>query len=120
MNVCMQFEREKMLLNWTSSFGNEFFGYQEHLLGTHGTVEKKNNKVRYIPEKANRPGAAELLGSTPDEDHMRNFVDAIRLGIPSNAPFDLGFRTSIACRMCVDSYLQGRTLKWDREREIIV
>jgi hypothetical protein len=51
---------------------------------------------------------------------MRNFMDAIREGKEINCPFDLGFRVSIACRMAVDSYRQGRTLHWDAVKEEIV
>jgi len=31
----------------------------------------------------------------------------------------VGFRVSIACRMAVDSYRLGKTLKWDAEKEEI-
>jgi hypothetical protein len=32
----------------------------------------------------------------------------------------LGYRISIACRMAVESYRQGRTLRWDPVKEEIV
>jgi hypothetical protein len=48
---------------------------------------------------------------------MQNFFDCIRSGKEPNAPFDLGFRVAIACRMGVDSYRQGRTLHWDPKKE---
>jgi hypothetical protein len=51
---------------------------------------------------------------------MRNFVDAIRTGEKVNCPFELGYRVSIACRMAVDSYRQGRALRWDSVNEEIV
>ena len=51
---------------------------------------------------------------------MQNFIDCVRSGKEPNCPFEVGFRTSIACRMAVDSYLQGRTLQWDEKREAIV
>jgi hypothetical protein len=51
---------------------------------------------------------------------MQNFFDCIRSGKEPNCPFDLGFRVSVACRMAVDSYRTGRTLRWDSEREEIV
>jgi hypothetical protein len=52
--------------------------------------------------------------------HMQNFLDCIRDGKEPNCPFELGFRVSIACRMAVDSYRQGRTLRWDSQKEQIV
>ena len=120
MNVCMQHDKEEMLFNWTSSFGNKFLGTREYLLGADGTIAKTGFNVRYQPETVNRPDGQEIVGDEKSEGHMQNFVDAIRLGKPPNAPFELGFKTSITCRMCVDSYVQQRTLRWDAEKEIIV
>jgi hypothetical protein len=51
---------------------------------------------------------------------MQNFLDCIRSGKQPNCPFDLGFRTAIACRMAVDSYRLDRTLRWDPVKEEIV
>ena len=52
--------------------------------------------------------------------HMQNFLDCIRSGKETNCPFDVGFRVSIACRMSVDSYRQGRAMHWDAGSEEIV
>ena len=41
-------------------------------------------------------------------------------GKEPNCPFEVGFRVSIATRMAVDSYRQGRTLRWDPVKEEIV
>ena len=70
----------------------------------------------------NAPRAEAQTGSTPTNAsaHMRNFIDAIREGKEINCPFDLGFRVSIACRMAVESYRQGRTVRWDPRTEEIV
>jgi hypothetical protein len=51
---------------------------------------------------------------------MQNFLDCIRSGKETNCPFDVGFRVSIACRMSVDSYRQGRAMHWDAAAEEIV
>jgi hypothetical protein len=51
---------------------------------------------------------------------MQYFLDCVRDGKEPNCPFDVGFRVSIACRMAVDSYLQGRAMKWDPRKEEIV
>jgi hypothetical protein len=70
----------------------------------------------------NRPDGVELLGQTNASPiaHMENFFDSIRTGKETNCPFDLGFKVSIACRMAVDSYRNGRTMKWDHTKEEIV
>jgi hypothetical protein len=70
----------------------------------------------------NLPGGAEVMGQTKTAPnaHMQNFLDCIRTGQTPNCPFDVGFRVSIACRMTVESYRQGRTIKWDPVKEEIV
>jgi hypothetical protein len=51
---------------------------------------------------------------------MQNFLDCVRNGGTPNCPFEIGFRVAIACRMAVDSYRQGKTLRWDPVKEEIV
>ena len=64
----------------------------------------------------------ELAGQTktPPQAHMQNFFESVRGNATPNCPFEVGFRVSIACRMAVDSYRQGRTLTWDPAREEII
>jgi predicted dehydrogenase len=120
MNVSME-HAEEMLFSWDSGFGNDRLGVEESVLGTDGTIEK-SQQIRYVPQKVNRPGDNEMLGQTRTEAHahMQNFLDAIRTGAEPNCPFDLGFRVSIACRMAVESYRKGRTVRWDPQKEEIV
>lgn len=112
---------EEVLFTWDSSFGNNQLGSTEDVLGTDGTISK-GAQIRYAPQKVNRPEGAELLGRTASSPnaHMQNFIDAVRSGEPVNCPFDVGFRVSIACRMAVESYRQGRTIRWDAAREELV
>ncbi len=120
MNVSME-HPEEILYSWDSGFGNSQLGATEDVLGTDGTVSK-GQQIRYIPQKVNRPGGVEVMGNTPTPPraHMQNFMDCIRSGQTPNCPFDVGYRVSIACRMAVDSYRQGRTMKWDATKEEIV
>jgi hypothetical protein len=62
------------------------------------------------------------VGQTKTEPraHMQNFLDAIRTGKETNCPFELGYRVSIACRMAVESYRSGHTVRWDPHEEAIV
>ena len=121
MNVTME-HPEEMLFSWNSGFGNDHLGASEAVLGTDGTIYKDGRSIRLIPQKVNNPGYAEQTGTTPNERgaHMKNFIDCIRSGKETNCPFDVGFRVSIACRMAVDSYRLGKTLKWDAEKEEII
>jgi predicted dehydrogenase len=120
MNVSME-HPEEILFSWDSGFGNSALGVSEDVLGTDGTILKAA-QIRYAPQKINRPQGTEIQGRTTASPlaHMQNFVDSIRTGKPTNCPFDIGFRVSIACRMAVDSYRQGRTLHWDPVKEEIV
>lgn len=51
---------------------------------------------------------------------MRNFFDCVRSRRAPNCPFELGYRSAIACKMAITSLRKGRTVKWDAEREEIV
>ncbi len=120
MNVALE-HPEEILFSWDSGFGNSALGASEDVLGTDGTISK-SAQIRYSPQKINRPNGAEILGRTTASPlaHMQNFFDAVRTGKPTNCPFDTGFRVSIACRMAVESYRQGRSVRWDPAAEQIV
>ncbi|HET8547556.1 MAG TPA: Gfo/Idh/MocA family oxidoreductase [Bryobacteraceae bacterium] len=123
MNVSME-QPEEMLFTWDSGFGNNHLGVSEDVLGTDGTVSK-GQQIRYTPQKVNRPQGTELVGQTRSARnetaaHIQNFLDCMRNGGTPNCPFELGYRVSIACRMAVDSYRNGRTMRWDTRTETIV
>jgi predicted dehydrogenase len=120
MNVCME-HSEELLFTWDSGFGNNQLGITEDVLGTDGTISK-SQQIRYTPQKVNRKDLPEVLGNTPTPQnaHMQNFLDCIRTGKTPNCPLEVGFRTAIACRMAVESYRQGRTMKWDSAKEEII
>jgi predicted dehydrogenase len=120
MNTAME-HPEELLFTWNSGFGNNHFGSAEDVLGTDGTISK-GQQIRYSPQKVNRPDGTEMVGQTRSgpNGHMENFFDCIRTGKEPNCPFELGFRVAIASRMAVDSYRQGRTLRWDSQKEEIV
>ena len=120
--MCVAMEHpEELLFSWTSAFGNNHLGSTEQVLGDEGTITRAQ-QVRWSPQKVNRPNDAEVVGQTPNTKnaHMGNFLDCIRSGAEPNCPFEIGFRTSIACRMAVESFRQGRTVRWDAVREEIL
>jgi predicted dehydrogenase len=124
MSVNMQ-HPEELLFTWDSGFGNSALGITEHVLGADGTIingSEMDESIRYQPQKVNRPNGAEIVGrrTTPETAHMQNFLDCVRSGREPNCPFDLGYRVAIATRMAVDSYRQGRTLRWDASKEEVV
>jgi predicted dehydrogenase len=120
VSVTLQ-QPEEILISWVSGMGNNQLGVCEDLLGTHGAISR-SSQVRYTPQKINQPEGQEMTGRTAHAPHahMQDFIESIRTGREPNCPFDLAYRVSVACRMAVESYLQGRTVRWDREREEIV
>jgi len=120
MSVSMV-QPEEMLITWNSGFGNAALGTTEDVLGTDGTISR-GQQLRYAPQKVNRPDATELVGQTRSAPagHIANFIESIRGASTPNCPFELGYRVSIACRMAVESYLHGRRVTWDGQKEQIV
>ncbi|HSB16797.1 MAG TPA: Gfo/Idh/MocA family oxidoreductase [Bryobacteraceae bacterium] len=120
MNVSME-HSEEILFSWDSGFGNMHLGSGTYVLGTDGTISN-GQQIRFLPEKVNQPDGNEMVGQskTAPRAHMQDFFDAIRTGKEPNCPFEIGFRVSIACRMAVESYRQGRTVRWDPVKEEIV
>ncbi len=112
---------ERMLVGWSSGFGNNHPGIGEDLLGSAGTISRAS-EVRYAPQKTVASPHGEMLGRATNvpHAHMQNFFDAIRLNREPNCPFETGFRVSIACRMAVESYQRERMVRWDAQAEEIV
>ena len=119
MAVAMQ--HEDLLFTWDSGFGNNQLGVSEEVLGTDGTISK-SQQIRYTPQKVNRADGRELVGQAPTAPraHMQNFLECVRSGRQPNCSFETGYRVSIACRMAVESYRQGRTVTWNTATEEIV
>ena len=131
MDVAMN-QPEKMLFNWNSMFGNNLFGEgDDEVLGNKGTIFRdENEQVRYAPqgEPSAAPAAAPTSVKAADivgggdmtVTHMQNFFDCVRSRKQPNCPFELGFRSAVACQMAIASYRQGRPVRWDEKREEIV
>ena len=120
MSAAME-QPEEILFTWDSGFGNDKLSVTEEVLGTDGTISR-SQQIRYTPQKVNLPTGKEILGETRTEPraHMQNFLDSIRTGTIPTCPFEVGFRTSIACRMAVESYRQKRTVRWDPVKEEMI
>ncbi len=95
-------------------------------------MHNESDQVRYWPQGRKQTGAGEegagSSGKGPDiigySDytvvHMQDFFNCMRSRRETIAPFELGFRSAIACQMAIRSYREGRTVKWDAQREEIV
>jgi predicted dehydrogenase len=129
MNVVMQ-QPEKILFTWNSVFSNSHYGEGcDYLFGTKGTlIHNAADKVRYAPQ-GQKPDAAVAGPGQVSEDanyfdstaaHMQNFFDCVRSRKEPVCPFELGFRSAVACQMAIASYRQQRTVRWDPTSEEIV
>jgi predicted dehydrogenase len=130
MDVSMD-QRENLLFTWNSAFGNNYYGEDGNDLafGNKGTVIRMVDSVNYLPQSHAATqqlhtnlaigGEPNIVGSDKDdtETHMRNFFDCVRSRKEPNCPFELGFRSAIACQMAIASLRQGRTVAWDPEKE---
>lgn len=105
------------VVTWQSTFSNSRYGLGEHLLGSDGTVEhvagasdmvreSSRDVVHFYPEKTNRQDGVALTGSTPNQNHMGNWLDCIRSRKTPNAPPETGYRSAIACHMANIAYRQ--------------
>lgn len=130
MNVTMD-QPENIFFTWNSMFGNNFYGEGgDLLLGNKGTILcQELDQVRYVPqgergsERAERPSAAQpdiVGGGDTTDAHMQNFFDCVRSRREPNCPFEIGFRSAIACQMAIASYRRGRPVRWDEKREEII
>ena len=132
MDVSMD-QPEKILFTWNSMFGNRHYGEAYDLiLGSKGAlIRNENDRLQYLPE--HRAGevavesvptsdeAPDIVGVSQGPDlHMQNFFDCVRSRKEPNCPFEIGYRSAIACQMAIRSYREGRTVKWDGERQEIV
>ncbi len=125
MDVAMD-QPENILFTWNSMFGNRHYGETDDLLlGNKGTIYRdREERVKYIPE--GKHNAEDFPASSAASDasltalHMRNFFDCVRSRKEPNCPFELGYRSAIACRMAITSFRSGRTMHWDAENSTIV
>ena len=123
---------EKIFFTWNSGFGSSYYGADEVVLGSDGAVlrDQRRGSVSFVPKRTRHhgapvaeenPSAADIVGGGDEtEMHMQNFFDCVRSRKTPNCPFEIGFRSAIACQMAVASYRQGREVRWDAEAEQIV
>ncbi|MDG3007271.1 Gfo/Idh/MocA family protein [Paludisphaera mucosa] len=114
---------EKLLFTFTSMFGNGYYGEGRNLLfGTKGTLVHTLADLFQVVPAGSKPESEVPKGpyKNPTEEHLRNFFDCVRSRSEPTSPFELGFRTAVACRMAVESYRRGTTVRWDPATETIV
>jgi predicted dehydrogenase len=116
---------EKLLFAFTSTFGNSYYGEShDYLFGTKATlIHTESDKVHLLPERsrgAAKPGPDDEGYNDVTRLHLQNFFDCVRSRKQPVCPFELGFRTAIACQMAVASYRRQTTVHWDPATEEII
>jgi predicted dehydrogenase len=133
MDVSMS-QPEQLLFTWNSMFGNRYFGEGDDVvLGNKGTILRDDHdQIRYEPQdkprsakSAEPEGAAKKSADIVSGDdatlaHMQNFFDCMRSRKEPNCPFEIGFRSAIACYMAITSYREKRTVRWNEKNEEVV
>lgn len=134
MDVAMN-QPENLLFTWNSMFGNRYFGEGDDLvLGNKGTILRDDHdQIRYEPQDKPRgtnsaapagPGGKKsadiVAGGDATVVHMQNFFDCMRSRQEPNCPFEIGFRSAVACYMAITSYREKRTVRWDEKAEEVV
>ncbi len=52
--------------------------------------------------------------------HLKDWLNGIRYNTEPRCNVDLGFQETVTCVMATKSYLEGRTVYWDRNKEEII
>jgi len=110
-----------VVVTWQSTFNNSHYGLGERLLGSDGTIEhisgatdmvtgRSAEGIRYYPEKVNRQDATALIGKTPNQNHMANWIDCMRSRKIPNAAVEIGYRSAIAAHMVNMAYRQKQRI----------
>jgi predicted dehydrogenase len=126
--VTLEFPQD-IVVTWQSSFGNSHYGLGEHVLGSDGTIEhtwgesdmakgESGEHIHYFPEKANQPEGADLIGKTPGQDHMGNWIDCIRSRKTPNASAEIGYRSAIAVHMANLAYRHKRRVTLEEAKSM--
>jgi predicted dehydrogenase len=117
-----------MVVTWQSTFSNKQYGLGERILGSDGTVEhlsgatdmvtgKSAEGIRYVPEEVNRKGAL-LVGETPNQNHMANWLDCIKTRKTPNATVEIGYRSAVAAHMANLSYRKKQRITWEDAKAV--
>jgi predicted dehydrogenase len=131
MTVSMN-HREKILFTWNSMFSNAYYGEtHDYLFGTKATImHDESDQVMYWPPGKQATGGIDQEKAVSEKakagyqdhtlTHLQDFFDCLRSRKEPICPFEMGYRSAIACQMAITSYRQQRTVRWDPQAEAIV
>jgi predicted dehydrogenase len=113
-------------VNYSCYFGNDHYGYGEQFMGNEGTIEVLNRQIlNFYPEKlggkapervaARKELSIALPGNDAKavEEHIHNFLEAVRGREKAIAPLDAGQRANVSGHLATLSFRGGRKIFWD-------
>jgi predicted dehydrogenase len=116
-------------LLWDHSMGIDdgYYG-REHgvaFVGLHGTLVVDRNGWEVIPQDHRGNPAIERVELTKGDgeglnNHMKNFVNAIRDGEKLNCPVEIAAGVARTCHLGNIAHLTGRRIFWDKGRQQIL
>jgi predicted dehydrogenase len=126
--VTLEFPTD-VVVTWQSTFNNSHYGLGERLLGSDGTIEhiagandmvtgRSASSIRYYPELANRKDGAALNGTSPDQNHMANFIECVRTRKHPNASVDIGYRSAVAAHMANLAFRRKERITFEAARNV--
>jgi predicted dehydrogenase len=122
----VSYQFSKGIVTWTTSEIAAGKGFTLDVYGSKGMMSLTRNGFIVRPEtiapdgKNPQPSAIEPLdvkGATPNDPHVRNFLDCIKSRQKPNADVEEGNRSAILCHLGNISTRLGRSLKWDPVKE---
>lgn len=116
--VTLDFPKD-VIVTWQSAFSNRHYELGDRILGSDGTFEHHfEEPLQYWPEKTNRPNGQATRGNSPEQDHMKNWIDCIRSRATPNAPVEIGYGSAIAVHMANLSYRQKRRITLEEAKAV--
>lgn len=114
-------------LNYSCYFGNNHFMYGEQFLGNEGTIEVLERQyLNFYPEDNFGATTPPLIAAREElnmylprndnyavEDHIRNWLEAVRGTAELRAPVTIGQEAAISGHMATQSYKAGEKVTWD-------
>ncbi len=113
---------EGFVVNYSSTFSNEHYGYKEQYLGTDGTLEMNDRELRVYAEPARVRSVATVdevrvtSRSNHTADHLRNFFDCCKSRRAPNCTERDGAYAAATAHIAVRSHATGRRIDWDARR----
>jgi predicted dehydrogenase len=124
-----EYPKDKLHLNYSCYFGNDYFGYGEQFLGSEGMLEViDRKKLNYYPQKFNGKAVKDRQEvhmdylkdfNQPDAtaDHFHNFLMAVLGKEKAIAPARAGQIAAIPGHMATLSYKNNKKIWWDQGKD---